>query len=156
PEVKMSASPSRTLIVSFLFAFAAPALAEDTCGLKGVLGGKPVTLKHCDVALYDGEHSVTLWFTETPITPKEREASREYSNPSEKDASGRTRTSVRLAFCPGGGPETADPKAVKSIEMAVDVAGSPLSGRQWVFELPKDKDVAKIEKLSGPLKLGGR
>jgi hypothetical protein len=38
----------------------------------------------------------------------------------------------------------------------IDVAGSPLLGRNWVFELPKEKDILKIEKLSGELKPGGR
>ena len=34
-------------------------------------------------------------------------------------------------------------------------ADSPLLGRQWVLQLPKDKEL-KVEKLSGDLKLGGR
>jgi hypothetical protein len=44
---------------------------------------------------------------------------------------------------------------VKSVEMSVAHASSPMLGRQWVFELPKDKEL-KIEKLSGKLALGGR
>lgn len=46
--------------------------------------------------------------------------------------------------------------AQRFVETGIDVAGSPLLGRNWVFELPKDKDILKIEKLSGELKPGGK
>ena len=43
-----------------------------------------------------------------------------------------------------------------SVETGVDVAGAPFSGRQWVFDLPKEKDVLKIEKLTGTIAPGGK
>jgi hypothetical protein len=46
--------------------------------------------------------------------------------------------------------------AVKSVETGINVAGAPFSSRQWVLELPKDKEILKIEKLSGAAAPGGR
>jgi hypothetical protein len=45
---------------------------------------------------------------------------------------------------------------VKSVETSVNVAGAPFSGRQWVFDLPKDKDILKIEKLTGSIVPSGK
>jgi hypothetical protein len=42
-----------------LMSLAAAASAEDKCLVKAVLGGKSVTLKYCEVAMYD-EKGVTL------------------------------------------------------------------------------------------------
>jgi hypothetical protein len=144
------------LATAFLLALAAPVLAQDTCSVKAVLGGKAVLMKHCAVSLYDSEHSVSLYFSDAPFTPKEVEAFQEYSNPSDKDAAGKPRTAMHFAFCPGAGKPVVGAAAVKSVETGIDVAGSPFLGRNWVFDLPKDKDILKIEKLSGELKPGGR
>jgi len=149
----MPISRARLTVVALLLGLASPCLAADTCSLKAVLGGKPMTMKSCAVALYDGEHSVTLMFSDTAFTPKEVEAFQEYSNAPDKDASGKPRTVVHFAFCAGTAPNAA---AVKAVDTGVDVAGSPFLGRQWVFDLPKDKDIMKIEKLSGDVKPGGR
>lgn len=144
------------LAIVLLVALAAPALAQDRCSVKAVLGGKAVLMKHCAVSLYDSEHSVSLYFSDAPFTPKEVEAFQAYSNPSDKDAAGKPRTAMHFAFCPGAGKPVVGAAAVKSVETGIDVAGSPFLGRNWVFELPKDKDILKIEKLSGELKPGGR
>ena len=149
-------SRPRHLILAFLLALAAPGFAEDKCNVKAVLGGKSVMMKYCAVALYDSEHSVTLYFSDSPFTAKEIEAFQESSNPSDKDAAGKPRTMMHFAFCPGAGKPVVNPAGVKNVEMSVNVAGSVFLGRQWVFELPKEKDILKIEKLSGELKLGGK
>jgi len=134
---------------------ALPAAAEDHCVVKAVVGGKPVTLKHCAVAFYDSENSVTIFFTEAPLSAEEAKTFQMNAYPDEKDSSGHRRTATHLAFCPGGGKPTPAPGAVKSVEMGWSHASSVFLSRQWVFELPQDKEL-KIEKLSGDLKLGGR
>jgi len=144
------------LVVLFLLALAAPLLAEDTCNVKAVLAGKPVTMKYCAVALYNSENSVTIEFSDTPFAAKEIAAFQESSQMPEKDATGKTRTLLHFAFCPGGGKPAPNPAAVKLVELSVTIAGSPFLGFQNTYELPKEKDVVKIEKLSGDLKLGGK
>ena len=145
----------RLLVVSFLVGLAIPALAEDKCMVKAVLGGAPATLKYCAVSLYDSEHSVTLVFSDTKFTAKQI-ADFQYSSAlPEEDAAGKERTSIHFAFCPGGGAVQPNPSAVKLVEMSVIIGGSPFLGFQNVYELPKDKAVVNIEKLSGVLKLGG-
>jgi hypothetical protein len=142
------------LPAGLLMTFAAAVLAEDRCLVKSVIGGKPATLKHCEVAMYD-EKGVTLAFMEDPIPAEEVEAFQWNSSPKEKDAGGKPRTMMEIGFCPGGGTPAVSPGAVKSVEMSVAHASSPMLSRQWVFELPKDKEL-KIEKLSGNLALGGK
>ena len=139
----------------FALAISSAASGEDRCLVKAVIGGKPARLEHCAVAFYESENSVTLYFTETPLSAEEAEMFQLNANPKEKDSAGRQRTLVHLAFCPGGGKPTPSPKAVRSVEMSVNQASSVLLGRQWVFELPTDKEL-KIEKLSGDLRPGGR
>jgi hypothetical protein len=139
----------------FLMSLAAAAGAEDKCLVKAVLGGKAVTLKYCEVAMYD-EKGVTLAFMEDPIPAEEVEAFQLNSYPKEKDAGGKPRTMIEIGFCPGGGTPAVSPGAVKSVEMSVAHASSPMLGRQWAFELPKDKELMKIEKLSGKLASGGK
>ncbi|MGZ7041455.1 MAG: hypothetical protein ACXVH7_06680 [Thermoanaerobaculia bacterium] len=145
----------RLLVVSFLMGLAIPALAEDQCMVKAILGGKPATMKYCAVALYDSEHSVTLVFSDTAFTPKQIADFQESSAVPEKDHTGKDRTSIHFAFCPGGGDTKPSPSAVKQVEMSVTIGGSPFLGFQNVYDLPKDKAVVNIEKLSGDLKLGG-
>lgn len=149
-------SRNRLLIVAFLLALAMSGFAEDKCSVKAVVGGKPAAMKYCAVALYESESSVTLVFSDSAFTAKQIEEFQESSSPPEKDASGKARTMIHFAFCPGGGKPVIDPAAVKLVEMSVNVAGSPFLGFQNVFDLPKDKDIVKIEKLAGDLKLGGK
>ena len=145
----------RLLVMSFLVGLAIPALAEDKCMVKAVLGGTPVTMKYCAVALYGSENSVTLVFSDTAFTAKQIADFQNSSAPPEKDAAGKDRTSIHFAFCPGGGTPQPNPSAVKLVEMSVTVGSSPFLGFQNVYDLPKDKAVVNIEKLSGALKLGG-
>ena len=63
---------------------------------------------------------------------------------------------MHMAFCPGGGTSEARAAAVKSVELWMASASSMLLGRQWVFDLPKDAGVLKIERMSGTLAPGGR
>jgi hypothetical protein len=149
-------SPNRLIAVAFLLSLAVPAFAEDKCSVKAVLAGSPVTMKHCAVALYDSEKSVTLVFSDSAFTAKQLGEFHESSSPPEKDAAGKNRTAIHFAFCPGGGKPVPAPAAVKLVEMSVEVGSSPFLGFQNTFELPKDKAVVNIEKLSGDLKLGGR
>lgn len=141
---------------ALLAGLAAPVLAQDTCRVKAVLGGKAFSMKHCVVSLYDTEHSVSLLFSDAPFTPQEVGTFQENWSPLDKDAAGKPRTAMHFAFCPGAGKPIVAAASVKSVETGIDVAGSPFHGRNWVFELPKDKDILKIEKLSGELKPGGR
>ncbi len=116
-------------------------------------------MKHCAAAVYepsDGQYSVSLWFSDSPFTAKELEEFHENSSTSDKTADGKPRTGMHFAFCPGGGKPAATAAAVKSVETGIDVAGSPLLGRNWVFDLPKDKEILKIRKLTGNTVPGGK
>ena len=146
------------LAAGFLVTFSAPAFAEDRCNVKAVLGGKPVAMNYCAASVYepsDGMYSVTLWFSDAPFNAKEVQEFHENSAAPDKTADGKPRTAMHFAFCSGVGKAAASAAAVKSVETGIDVAGAPLSGRQWVFELPKEKDVLKIEKLTGNIAPGG-
>jgi hypothetical protein len=142
-------------IAAVLVALAAPGLAEDKCNVKAVIGGKAVTMTHCAVALYDGQ-GVTLYFSDRPFSAEEVKTFQLNSYPTGKDAAGKPRTMMHFAFCPGGGKPVAKAADVKSVETSVEFANEPMLGRQWVFHLPKEKDVLKLEKLSGDLKPGGK
>ena len=134
------------------------ALAADTCAVKAVIGAKPAVMKSCAVAVYD-EKGATLFFSETPIGAEERAMFELNSYPKDVDPSGKPRTMMYVAFCPGGGKSEANPAAVKSVELSVSSASSPMLQRQWVFDLPKDAKEAKeltIETLAGTLAPGGR
>ena len=149
-------SNSRLLALAFLLVLSAPAFAADKCKVIAVLGGKPVTMKYCAASVYDDSHSVALCFSDTLFTIKELAAFHENSYPSDKTAEGKPRTMMHFAFCPGGGKPAANATAVKSVETSANVAGSPFSSRQWVFDLPKDKDMLKVEKLTGDIVPGGK
>jgi hypothetical protein len=125
------------------------AQAQDKCSVKGVIGGRSVAMSACAAAYYEDEHGVTLWFDAKPIAAADAEA---FQSSSYAPSNGHTL--FQIAFCPGGGKATPDAKAVKSIELRIDDAQSPLLGQQWVFALPKDAGM-KIEGLSGKLELGG-
>ena len=63
---------------------------------------------------------------------------------------------MHFAFCSGTGKAIASAAAVKGVKTSVNVAGVPFSNRQWFFDLPKDKDILKIEKLTGSIVPGGK
>lgn len=133
---------------------AAPALAADKCVVKAVIGGKAAELKHCAVAVYD-EQGVTLFFSETPIEKDEQETFELNSYANDRDPSGKPRTMMHVGFCPGGGKPGVNAGAVRSVELSMSSATSPMLQRQWLFELPKDKEL-KIPALAGTLAPGGR
>ena len=150
----MRVARSRFLAACALLLLAAATRAEDKCVVKAVFGAKPVTLKTCAVAMYD-EKGVTLFFNEDAIPAEEAAAFQLNSYPKDKDADGKPRTMMTIGFCPAGAGGTPSPAAVKSVEMAINHSSSPMLGRQWVFDLPKDKEL-KVEKLSGTLEPGGK
>jgi len=131
-----------------------PAFAEDHCLVKAVIGGKSAVIKNCAAAVYDNT-GLTLFFNEGPIGADEKAMFELNSYPKDADPDGTARTMMYFAFCPGGGKPQADAAAVKSVEMSVNHASSVMLGRQWVFELPGEKEL-KIEKLTGTLEPGGR
>lgn len=132
----------------------APAHAADKCLVKAVIGGKAAELKNCAVAVYD-ELGVTLFFSETPIGKEELELFEFNSYAKDRDPSGKPRTMMHIGFCPGGGKPGVNAGAVRSVELSMSSASSPMLQRQWVFELPKDREL-KIAALAGTLTPGGR
>ncbi len=141
--------------MALLLALSTPAFAEDTCNVKAVFSGKPVTMKHCTAAIYevrDGYYSLTLWFSDAPFTAKELETFQMNSYAENKTADGKPRTMMHFGFCPG----TKNAAEVKSVETGVNLASDFMASRQWVFELPKDKDMLKIEKLTGSIVPNGK
>ena len=152
----MNKTRAGALALGFLAALASPALAEDTCTVKAVLGGKVVTMKHCAVAVYEDEHSVTLWFSDSPFTTAEVDMFHLNSYAKDKDEAGKPRTMMHMAFCPGAGKPEAGPDAVKSVELSVNLASSVMASRQWVFKLPAEKEHLAFQKLAGTIDPGGR
>lgn len=151
----MRSSISRFLVFGFLFVLSAPAFAENKCSVKAVLGDKPVTMKHCLAAVFEDQHSVTLYFSDAPFTAKEVNAFHVSSYATDKNEAGKPRTMMHFAFCPGGGKPAASGAAVRSVETSVNSADSVMVSRQWVFHLPEDKDNLKFVKLAGNIVPGG-
>lgn len=146
----------RRLTLAFVFVCSAPAFAADKCKVVAVLSGTPVTMKHCAAAVFDDEHSVTLYFSDTLFTMKELDTFHISSYATDKTVDGKPRTMMHFSFCPGGGKPAASAAAVKTVETSVNLASSFMASRQWVFELPKDKAILKIEKLTGNAVPGGK
>jgi hypothetical protein len=147
---------ARSLMIGALaLAAAGRAAAQDRCSAKGKMGEYAFDAKHCAVALYDDAKSVTLWISATPIPAEEVSNFHLSSYPKDSAPDGKARTTISLSFCPGGGKEAASPSAVKGVEFGLNHASSPMVFRNWLFELPKDKDL-KFEKLSGEVKPGGK
>ncbi len=144
------------LALALLLVPTASLRAADTCRLKAVLAGKPVTMAHCAAAVFEDGPSVTLTFSDAPFTPKELDAFHVSSYATDKDEAGKPRTMMHFAFCPGGGKPEASAAAVKSVETGVNRADSVMASRQWVFELPKDKETLNVRKLAGRVVPGGR
>ncbi len=112
-------------------------------------------MTHCAVAVYEDGPSVTLYFSDAPFTPKEVDAFHVSSYATDTNAAGKPRTMMHFAFCPGGGGPEASAAAVKSVETSVNRADSVMASRQWVFELPKEKENLQFGKLAGNIVPGG-
>ena len=140
------------LAAAVVLGFAKGAPAQHNCSATGVIGGEKFALSNCAVALLDDEHSVTLWFNDSPITPKEAE---EFQNSAYAKSSkdGRERTMLLVAFCPGGGKTAAAPAAIRSIDLGINHAKAPMLGAQWVVKPPKE---FKVHQISGNIEPGGR
>lgn len=143
------------LIACFWLIFSSTAVqAQNKCTASGLMGGEKFTAKHCEAAsLYDDVtgHSVTIWFNESPITAAEKE-NFQMSAYASSIKDGKQRTMILSAFCPGGGDAKASPESIKSVQMDISHAKSPMVGRTWVLKAPKD---IKIDKMAGDIKPGG-
>jgi Sel1 repeat len=124
---------------------------QDKCSASGLMEGEKFTANNCAVALYGDQHSVAIWFNESPISPQEA-ADFQTSAYAAEAKDGKQRTRLQIMFCPGGGAATASAAAVKAIDFNTNHAKSAFNGVQWVVEAPKD---FKIEKMTGDLKPGG-
>ncbi len=147
----MSKTRIALLAVALPLAPAGPAFGADACLVKAVLAGRLVTMTHCAVAIFEDQHSVTLTFSDAPFTAAELDSFHVGSYAKDTNETGKPRTMMAFAFCPGGGKPAASPAAVKSVEMSINDADSPMASRQWVFELPRDKDSLKLAKLTGSI-----
>lgn len=143
----------RELVATIAFtAFAITAQAQNKCAATGVMAGEKFTASHCAAAVYPDQHSVTLWFNESPITPQESDAF-QVSAYADSTKGGKERTMLLVAFCPGGGQPIASAGSIKSIDLGLTHAKSAMAGAQWVIEAPKD---FKVERIAGDVKPGGK
>ncbi len=143
----------RSLLIALCLVALTPAFAHaDTCSASVTIGGKRATLANCAVALYDSR-SVTLFFTEKPLSDEERDAFEWNSYAKDRDPEGKPRTMIYFGFCAGvagGAPNAAN----ADFEVSVNHASSIMLQRQWV-EKPKGPRL-KIESLEGKLAPGGK
>lgn len=123
----------------------------DKCTATGSMGGDKFTASHCAASFYNDQNSVAIWFNEDPITTEEA-TDFAISAHAEEKKGGKPRTLVAIMFCPGGGAQTANPAAVKTIDFSTNSAKSPFAGVQWTIEAGKD---FKVDKMSGDVKPGG-
>jgi hypothetical protein len=155
PESTMPTYPFRAALAAAALLAASNALAQDKCSVKAVVAGQSVEFTHCAIAVIDGK-GATIWFSATPLSAKERSDFEMNSYAKDRDEAGKPRSMMHLMFCPGGGQPVPNAAAVKSVEMSMALASSPIAQRQWVFELPKDSKDFAFKSLSGSLKAGGR
>jgi len=151
----MRTTRAHGVILAVVVLGAAAVRAEDRCSAKGSMGGKAFAMTHCAAAVYDGQKSVSLWFSEKPIPADEIETFHISSYPKNRDADNKPRTTLALGFCQGEGKAAASPGAVKTVEFDLTDASNPMLSQTWLFDFPKDKDL-KFEKLSGEVKPGGK
>jgi hypothetical protein len=150
----MAAAIVRLLVCSLLLIATQAVWAQNKCTAKGQMGGQPFDLAYCEVAYYDSAHSVTIWFSSTPISADERDA---FQRSSSADRFRKGRSLVLLGFCPGGGSATPSPKTAKAVDITFKHATVVSLGPQdeWGLEPATDKQI-KIERLAGELKKGGK
>jgi hypothetical protein len=128
--------------------------AADRCLAETIIGGHPVRMTHCALSVLD-RSGANILFSEQPLSDTEIEGFLISSHVRPFDPDGRPRSLLRIAFCPGGGTPDADPAAVRSLEMAIDSADSPILGRQMVFD-PRSDARMSVTELAGSLKPGAR
>ena len=116
------------------------------------MGGARFVLEHCVMAFEEDFKSVTLWLNEKLISAKDAQEFRLSAYARDTDDQGGPRTMMLLAFCPGGGGPVPSAAALKSIDMGLNHAKSPLIGRQTVIRAPAD---FRVERMTGDLRLGG-
>lgn len=159
----MTKSLRALLAVGVAMTAAAGAEAQNTCSAKGVAAGLPFAMKHCAVTFYEGQNSLTLWFSEKPLPAETAKTFllSAYADYSKMDASGNPQNMIGLSLCQGEGKPSLAPASVRSAEIGFSHEKSfELSQKgewmqyQWVFELPKDSKTFKVEKFSGEVKPG--
>jgi hypothetical protein len=141
-----------SVLAAALWAIASPAMAQNRCTAAGVMAGERFAANHCAVSFMPDARSVTIWFSENPIADAEADAFA-LSAWADSTQAGKARTMLLVAFCPGGSGANASASAVKSMDLNLTHAKSPMAGAQWVVEAPKD---FKVERIAGDLKPGAR
>jgi len=141
----------RVLAVAVPALFAATACAQNKCTATGMMAGESFAANNCAAAVYPKQNSVTLWFSETPITPREQEAF-QASAYVESTKAGKDRTMLLLEFCPGGGEVASSADAIKTIDLSLNNA-KPEVDEQWSLDAPAD---FKVEAITGDVKPGAR
>jgi len=145
--------PTRhVLAVALLALFATSAHAQNKCAATGVMAGESFAANNCVVAFFPKQNSVTLWFSETPITPREQEAF-QASAYVESTKAGKDRTMLLLEFCPGGGQVAASADAIKTIDLSLNHGKAPVVDEQWSLDAPAD---FKVESIAGDVRPGAR
>jgi len=61
-----------SLLLSAAFAFVpCQGAAQDRCSATVTRGGRRFALQNCAVSYRESDHGMTIWFTETPLSPEE-------------------------------------------------------------------------------------
>jgi hypothetical protein len=147
--------PRAALLLSGALAFlASRAEAQNRCSAAVTRGGKKFELRSCAVAYDSSEHSVLIWFTETPLSAGEEKSFQGSAFAPERDIHGKYLTMMSLAFCPGGGSSTPAPGDVKFVRVRIHTADTKLLAH-WVSDASKSQEVA-AGKMQGDLRPGGK
>ena len=140
------------LVVAMLTLVATTVDAQNTCAATGVMAGEAFAVSNCAVAIFPDQKSVTLWFNDSPITPREQEAF-EASGYADSAKDGKDRTMLLVMFCPGGGQAEVAAAAIKSMDLELTHAKSAAAGTQWMVQAQRD---FKVDKISGDVNPGGK
>jgi hypothetical protein len=111
---KPSILPLALLIGGSLVLPTPPAHAENRCSASVTRGGKRFDLRNYAVAYFSSEHSVMIWFTETPLSSGEEKSFQSSAFARERDIHGKYLTMMSLQFCPGGGSSSPAPGDLSS------------------------------------------
>jgi hypothetical protein len=127
--------------------------AENRCSATLTRGGKKFDLRNCAVAYHSSEHSVMIWYTETPLSSGEERSFQGSAFAPERDIHGKYLTMMSLQFCPGGGSSSPAPGDLKSVKIRIHTADTKLLAH-WVVDASTGKVTA--EKMQGDLRPGGK